>query len=300
MTLAFVMSGGGNYGALQAGALEVLLAHGIQPDMLVGVSAGALNAAWLAAHPTPAGARRLAQIWRNSAPEFFSSPGRLSMLLRLLQGKDSLLANDSLQQFIRKWAPDERTFGEFTRPRLYVVAARLADGAPRVFGDDPDDCLLDGLMTSTALPLLYPPWQVDGVAYVDGGAHSELPLQVAVARGADEIFALQVSHPPGGGNGAVPRGVLAIGRQALTALIDRNAAFEIQAVRSHQKVRLHLIALWPSADPGFWNFSQADRLIADGRRLAEQYLAEGPLTPPWRVRWQHWLRRLPVSVSAKG
>jgi NTE family protein len=297
---AFVLSGGGNYGALQAGALVVLLGHGIQPDMLVGVSAGALNAAWLATHPTLTGAQLLGQIWRVSAPKFFPCPSRVSMLFRLARGENSLLTNDSLQRFIRKWAPDKSTFGEFTRPRLYVVATRLADGAPRVFGDDPAEPLFDGLMASTALPPLYPPWQVDGVAYVDGGAYSELPLRVAVARGANEIFALQVSNPLGGGSGAVLRGVLAIGRQALTALIDRNAELEIQAVRNQCKVRLHLIRLWPSDDPGFWDFRRAGRLIADGRRLAEQYLAERQLKPPWHVRWRHRSHCWPVKMSWNG
>ena len=42
---AFVLSGGANYGAQQVGALEVLLEQGFQPDMVMGVSAGGLNAA---------------------------------------------------------------------------------------------------------------------------------------------------------------------------------------------------------------------------------------------------------------
>ena len=42
--LAFVLSGGGNRGPLEVGALQVLLKHGIDPDMLVGTSAGAVNA----------------------------------------------------------------------------------------------------------------------------------------------------------------------------------------------------------------------------------------------------------------
>ena len=62
---AYVLSGGGNYGAMQVGALEVLLAHGPRPQMLVGTSAGALNAAYLATDPTLEGARRLGDAWRG-------------------------------------------------------------------------------------------------------------------------------------------------------------------------------------------------------------------------------------------
>ena len=44
--LAFVLGGGGSRGALQVGALQVLLETGVQPDMVIGTSVGALNAAF--------------------------------------------------------------------------------------------------------------------------------------------------------------------------------------------------------------------------------------------------------------
>lgn len=45
---AFVLGGGGSRGALQVGALRALLEAGIVPDLLVGTSIGAANAAGLA------------------------------------------------------------------------------------------------------------------------------------------------------------------------------------------------------------------------------------------------------------
>lgn len=290
MTLAFVLSGGGNYGALQAGALEVLLRRGIQPDLLVGVSAGALNAAWLAGNPSLSGVEQLQRIWLDWAPRYFTPPSRLSMLLRLTQGKDSLLPSESMLRFIRKWALSERKFGDFIHPRLYVVATRLSDGAVRVFGDDPSDSLLDALMASTALPPLFPPWVVDGVAYVDGGVVSDLPLSVAVERGADEIYALMVAAPQAPLSENTPRGVLAIGGRAFSTLADRTAEFEIDHLRDHYpRVRLHLIRMWPDRDPGFWNFSQAEALIAAGKRAAILALAR---EPGEAKRWPGWVRRL--------
>ena len=50
MSTAFVLSGGGSLGAVQVGMLQALAARGFQPDMLVGASAGALNATYLGAH----------------------------------------------------------------------------------------------------------------------------------------------------------------------------------------------------------------------------------------------------------
>lgn len=50
MTTAFVLSGGGSLGAVQVGMLQALSERGVQPDLLVGTSAGAINAAFVAGH----------------------------------------------------------------------------------------------------------------------------------------------------------------------------------------------------------------------------------------------------------
>ena len=49
MTRAFVLSGGASLGAVQVGMLRALAERGIHPDLVVGASAGAINAALLAA-----------------------------------------------------------------------------------------------------------------------------------------------------------------------------------------------------------------------------------------------------------
>jgi NTE family protein len=65
---AFVLSGGANRGSVQAGMLEALLDAGIRPDLLVGESIGAANAAFLAADPSPEQARRLSALRRRVQP----------------------------------------------------------------------------------------------------------------------------------------------------------------------------------------------------------------------------------------
>jgi len=60
-TIASVLSGGGNYGSFQAGAVQVPLEANIIPD-LVGTSASALNSAFLAVDPTPEQAQQLGEI----------------------------------------------------------------------------------------------------------------------------------------------------------------------------------------------------------------------------------------------
>jgi NTE family protein len=64
--IAFVLGGGAALGAYQAGVLLALAEWGIVPDMLVGASAGALNAAFIATHPGVEGATALASLWRTT------------------------------------------------------------------------------------------------------------------------------------------------------------------------------------------------------------------------------------------
>src|SRR4051812_50039049 len=67
---AFVLSGGASLGAVQAGMLRALYEQGITPDVLVGTSAGALNAAFVASRPpTEDTPRELARLWRDPPRE---------------------------------------------------------------------------------------------------------------------------------------------------------------------------------------------------------------------------------------
>ena len=63
---AFVLSGGASLGALQVGMLQALYERDVVPDVLVGTSAGALNAAFVASRAqTPATAKALGCVWRD-------------------------------------------------------------------------------------------------------------------------------------------------------------------------------------------------------------------------------------------
>ena len=63
--VAFVLSGGGNLGAIQVGMLRALVERGVRADIVLGCSVGALNGAAYAADPTPEGIGRLETLWRN-------------------------------------------------------------------------------------------------------------------------------------------------------------------------------------------------------------------------------------------
>jgi NTE family protein len=298
MTIAFVMSGAANYGSLQVGALQVLLERGIQPDLLVGTSAGAMNAAYLAFDPTPEGARRLAGLWRDAARDVLSRGDALLMLWRLVTNQDGLLPNEPLRRFIGRSLPAGVTrYGDLQR-RAYGVAVRLDTGELRCFGDSPDDLIVDGLMASTAIPGFYPPWLCDGAAYVDGGVLSYVPVQAAIERGATEVYALNVNGPAI--RKGTLRGTLAIAGRALDLLVQRQGAREIAAYQSQPGIVVHNMALSLEREVAFWDFRHADEMIESGRALAAAYLDGQPLhaagTRNWRARLAEWRQRLAIRL----
>src|ERR1700680_5267487 len=62
-TTAFAISGGGARGAAQAGMLRALIERDITPDLIVGVSIGAWNGAWLAYRPDLEWVKGLEGVW---------------------------------------------------------------------------------------------------------------------------------------------------------------------------------------------------------------------------------------------
>ncbi|HLF28419.1 MAG TPA: patatin-like phospholipase family protein [Anaerolineae bacterium] len=291
MTVAFVMSGAANFGSLQVGALQVLLEQGIQPDVLIGTSAGALNSAYLGVEATPEAAYRLADIWRNAGRDALSRSGRLMILLRLIFNHDGILPNLPLRRFLERSLPPGITrYGDLNLP-AYSVAVRLDTGEIRCFGDDPADLILDGLMASTAIPGFYPPWTCDGVPYVDGGVVAYLPIDLAIKRGATEIYALNVRVADAGKR--VIRGTLAIAGRALDLLIDRQRASEIELHRGNSSVLIHDIGLSTGRAIEFWDFRYSDEMVAVGREIAQAYLNGPRLERPVKRGWRDWFRRRP-------
>src|SRR5215212_4770503 len=103
--IAFVLSGGGNRGAVQAGALLALLERNIRPDLVVGTSVGGLNGVALAANPTLDGARGIVERWRTVRRTDIFPGNPLTVGWRLLTGRGSLHDRDGFYRFVRSMLP---------------------------------------------------------------------------------------------------------------------------------------------------------------------------------------------------
>jgi NTE family protein len=295
--LAIVLSGAANFGAMQSGALEVLLQQGIKPKMLVGTSAGALNAIYLGAKPTIEGVRGLQDVWRAAGPDQVGVARPLTILRRMIVSQDSLIDNTALMRFLGKQLPMELgTFGvlrEKSGIHTYAVAVHMRSASLRVFGDEAQDRLLDGAMASSAVPPYLPPWNVDGERYLDGGVYAKLPLMAAIARGATRIIALDVTYAMG--TRSTAEGTIGVSGYALSLMVEAQTALEIEWARM-TGVDLRIIELLAPPEVPFWDYTQADRLIERGYRLADASIRAKPirLLPSWRVRLRMGIRNIPL------
>ena len=182
--IAFVLPGGGVLGAIQVGHLEALLRSGISPDMIVGTSVGALNGAALAARPTIEGVECLRDVWLSLGAEDIFPGSRASRVWRILRKGDHLHPNDGIRNLIKRI--DVRSFEHLEVP-LSICAANLHSGEEHWFDEGP---LAPAILASTAIPGVFPPVNVDGKTFVDGGVVNNVPISRAVELGAATIYVL--------------------------------------------------------------------------------------------------------------
>ncbi len=182
---AFVLAGGGSRGAAQIGMLQTLVERGIRPDVVLGASVGAVNAAGFVIDPTLAGVERMATIWRGLSSDDVFPHGRVPTPWRFLQQRESVHPNDGLRRVIERGAGLERF--EDARIPLEVVATSLTDGRAKWFSSG---SVVDAVLASAALPSLLPPMQIDGEIFIDGGVVDNVPIGRAMKQGCRRIFVL--------------------------------------------------------------------------------------------------------------
>jgi NTE family protein len=228
--LAIVLDGGGARAAYQVGLLRHLARRypTLRLPMLTGVSAGAINAAFLASHPGPFAAtvEELARMWSELTVEqvFRVDAGSLAgnlwhWGLRLLSGGRvltpplrGLVDTTPLRQTLTEaFAPDRN--GELSGIARNLEAGRLVGLAiitssyttgrtvAWVQGRGVQDwerpyrhsrqtrLTIDHVMASGALPVLFPAVKLDDAWYGDGGIRLITPLSPAVHLGANRILA---------------------------------------------------------------------------------------------------------------
>ena len=262
--VAFVFPSGGSSGAVQVGILISLLEAGVMPDLMVGASVGALNAAFLAAEPTLERAAALERVWqRLSRADVFGRNG-YGLLRRLVARQNHLYTPNALRSLIARLCPlDDLGDGAV---RLQVVTTDLDHGVARWWGSGP---ACEVLYASACLPGLFPPALLDGNRHVDGGVLEPYPVRRAVDLDASLVYVL--GEPPSLDSNSAQR------LNALDVLIR---SFEISrygrlpepaaVARAGQRV-----VVIPGADTSgipITDFRHTARLIRTSREISRRFL----------------------------
>lgn len=190
--VAVVLSGGGPLGALQVGALKGLFEHGVRPDMVVGTSVGSMNAAFLAFNPTAEGVKEMERHWRAFTEDDLFPGGRFrAAWARMFVRGNRLYESSGLKSLISAHLGADTTIEQAEIP-LGIIATDLETGAERVFTTG---SLVDALLASAAMPGVYPPVEIEGRLYTDGGVANNVPIAPAVEMGATTLYVLNsTSH----------------------------------------------------------------------------------------------------------
>ena len=265
---AFVLAGGGSFGAIQVGMLQSLAAHGITADMVVGSSVGALNGAFYAGDPTVKGMARLAEIWRGlNRHDVFPMTWRT--LLGFLWRRDFLITHDGIRRLIDDHIPFRRL--EQAPLPIHVVTTDIISGDSVVLSEGPTS---DAIVASTAIPGAFSPIHYKDYYLADGAISSNTPIRVAVAMGARRLIILPTGHACA--NDAPPVGAVANALHALTLLIARQLVNELENLGP--EIEYYVIPPLCPLVGSPYDFSRTADHIDRAVRSTDAWLAQNGLT----------------------
>lgn len=264
--VAFVLSGGSSLGSIQVGMLQGLFEAGIKPDLLVGTSVGAVNAAWIAGAPDEAGVARLKDIWRGLRRDDIF-PLTWAAATGILGRSNHLVSNAALRSLLERNLP-YRKLEQATVP-VHVVTSELKSGQAVVLSHGP---AVPALLASCAIPGIFPPVVVGKRQLVDGGVANHTPIDAAVRLGAKRIYVLPISYP---WLDDEPASALGMALQALARMVAQRLDSEVAAYQDAAEITvippLSPLAVSPA------DFSHSAELIERGYESARLAVATGKL-----------------------
>jgi NTE family protein len=237
--VAFVFEGGGSLAATQIGMLRALTEVRDRPELVIGTSAGAINAVAFAANPTPGGVAQLEALWLS------------------LRRRDMLRLRALLQDHFA-----DRRLEDGQLP-AHVVTTDLATGAAHVISTGP---VVEALLASAVIPGLFPPVTIDGRHLVDGALVANTPVRQAEELGATDMYVLAVATQGDAGRPTTPAELAPSGLSNVLA----GTAPHPQG----SPARVRLIPAPASPTGNILDFRHSSQLMAESYQLTRQWLAQ--------------------------
>lgn len=270
--VGLVLQGGGALGAYQAGVYTTLSERGYEPDWISGVSIGAINGALIAGNPPGRRAERLRQFWElvtdgtSVKPLFDGDMARgffneWSALASVASGVPGFFLPRVPSAWLQPWgtegalsfydtAPLRETLEQLVdfdllnagHPRLSVGAANIRKGNSVYFDTREQQIGPEHIMASAALPPGFPPIQIDGEYYWDGGVVTNTPLQylLDVQRDASMlVFQVDLFSA----RGMMPHNLLGVCERQKDILYSSRTRLNTDVARSEQELRRSIVRL---------------------------------------------------------
>jgi len=218
-----VLQGGGALGSYQAGAYQALCHHGCEPDWVAGISIGAINSAIIAGNPRERRMARLKEFWEITSATTPWTPSLAGDKARSIfnEASAALVATFGVPGFFTPRFPapllwpsgSAQSVSYYDTTPLRATLERLVDfelinskatrfsvGAVNIrtgnfeyFDNMQREIRPEHIMASAALPPGFPPIEIDGAYYWDGGIVSNTPLDYVLEQEAvDDLLVFQV------------------------------------------------------------------------------------------------------------
>ena len=166
----FVLSGGGCRGFAHLGVVKALQESGISPSEISGTSSGAIAGAFLSNGFSP-----------DEIKDIFIGKLKLNMLSRN-EFKLGLISMKNIRIFLQKNLRYKK-FEDLPIP-FYATATNFADGSQHIFNRGN---IIDAIIASSSIPILFPPVIIHGIPFVDGGLSNNLPIEPFINNKKDII-----------------------------------------------------------------------------------------------------------------
>jgi len=288
---ALVLGGGSMKGAFQVGAIQSVLENGFEPDMVYGISVGALNTTFLAneigrQHDEegnknwPVAGRKLLEFWVKNItqPQDISTlRSRVMLGMNTLMSRfDGLVDPAPLHLLIRKNVKDK--YLKHSPVKVKVGAVNVQSGEIKyVTPQEPH--FLDYVRASSSIPMLMPAIAIGKEMYLDGGLREVAPIRQAIADGATEIVVIACHSPhlyqPEGLN---PRNLITLVERVRDITVNEYANSNIIWAESFvdrsilRGIPMKLTVIRPVSplvlDMQHFNSEDISRLIIEGYRVA--------------------------------
>jgi len=265
--IVLVLQGGGALGAYQAGAYEALCEAEQAPTWVAGTSIGAVNGAIIAGNPPQRRVERLREFWERVSSRLLAWPLSSDDNSRRIFNETSavLVAASGAPGFFDPRVPPAVLMPQGTREaislydteplratleelvdfdllnsgavRLSVGAVQVLSGNMKYFDTEKMRIGPEHIMASGALPPGFPPIDIDGKPYWDGGLVSNTPLEFVLEKSGPRhdmvIFQIDLFSA----KGCMPETLFDVGEREKEIRYSSRTRFNTDTFREMQTIR---------------------------------------------------------------